>query len=154
MHIPRLEIEPQVLVQIKLASTANQNCIQVGPDSPVARLVGIGQSGAVNAVQKFHGVQLARVGSKRHFDVSQTHSTCQLCKSHNSKLLGASQAPHARVATIARHDSGKACPWNELYDLSKQGLAGIHRNPKGLKPWKLHRNGEKSIKSAPNKIIL
>jgi len=124
-----LEIEPQVLVQIKFASTSDQNCGQVGPDSPVARLVGIGQGGAVNAVAKSHGVQLARVGSKSHFDVSKTLSPSQLCKSHDSKLLGASQAPHARVATIARHDSGKACPWNELHDLSKQGLADIHRKP-------------------------
>jgi len=124
-----LEIEPQVLVQIKFASTPNQNRSQVGPDSPVARLVGIGQGGAVNAVAKSHGVQLARVGSKSHFDVSKTLSPRQLCKSHNSKLLGASQAPHARVATIARHDSRKACPWNELHDLSKQGLADIHRKP-------------------------
>jgi hypothetical protein len=30
------------------------------------------------------------------------------------------------------HDARKACPWNELHDLSKQGLAGIHRkSPKG-----------------------
>lgn len=124
-----LEIEPQVLVQIKLASTSDQYCGQVGPDSPVARLVGIGQGGAVNAVAKSHGVQLARVGSKSHFDVSQTLSPRQLCKSHDSKLLRASQAPHARIAAIARHDSGKACPWNELHDLSKQGLADIHRKP-------------------------
>ena len=124
-----LEIEPQVLVQIKLASTSDQNRSQVGPDAPVARLVGIGQGGAVNAVAKSHGVQLARVGSKSHFDVSQALSPRQLCKSHNSKLLGASQAPHARVAAIAGHDSGKACPWNELHDLSKQGLADIHRKP-------------------------
>ena len=65
-----LEIESQVLVQIKLASAANQNCSQVGPDAPVARLVGIGQGGAVNAVAKSHGVQLARVGSKSHFDIA------------------------------------------------------------------------------------
>ena len=124
-----LEIEPQVLVQIKFASTSDQYCGQVGPDSPVARLVGIGQGGAVNTVAKSHGVQLARVGSKSHFDVSKTLSPSQLCKSHDSELLRASQAPHARIATIARHDSGKACPWNELHDLSKQGLADIHRKP-------------------------
>jgi hypothetical protein len=80
-------------------------------------------------VAKSHGVQLARVGSKSHFDVSKTLSPSQLCKSLDSKLLGASQAPHAQVATIVRHDSGKACPWNELHDLSKQGLADIHMKP-------------------------
>jgi len=128
-----LEVEPQVLVQIKFASTSDQNCSQVGPDSPVARLVGIGQGGAVNAVAKSHGVQLARVGSKRHFDVAQALSPSQLGKSHDAKLLGVCQAPHARVAAIARHDARKACPWNELHDLREQGLADIHReSPRGL----------------------
>ena len=128
-----LEIESQVLVQIKLASAANQNCSQVGPDAPVARLVGIGQGGSVNAVAKSHGVQLARVGSKSHFDVSQALAPSQLCKSHDAKLLRAAQAPHARVAAIARHDARKACPWNELHDLCEQGLADIHRkSPRGL----------------------
>ena len=127
-----LEIESQVLVRIKLASAPDQNCSQVGPDSPVARLVGIGQGGAVNAVAKSHGLQLARVGSKRHFDVAQALSPSQLGKSHDAKLLRASQAPHARIAAIAGHDARKACPWNELHDLSKQGLADIHRkSPKG-----------------------
>lgn len=128
-----LEIEPQVLVQIKLASTPDQNCSQVGPDSPVARLVGVCQGGAVNAVAKSHGVQLARVGSKSHFDVSKTLAPSQLGKSHDAKLLRASQAAYARVAAIARHDARKACPWNELHDLREQGLADIHRkSPRGL----------------------
>lgn len=122
-----LEIEFQVLVQIKLASAPDQNCSQVGPDSPVARLVGIGQGRAVNAAAKSYGVQLARVGSKSHFDVAQALAPRQLGKSHDSELLRASQAPHTRVAAKARHNSGKACPWNELHDLGEQGLANIHR---------------------------
>jgi hypothetical protein len=69
-----LEIEPQVLVQIKIASSPDQSCSQVGLDSPVARLVGIGQGRAVKAVAKSHIVNLARVGSKRLFDVAQTLS--------------------------------------------------------------------------------
>jgi hypothetical protein len=124
-----LELQPQVLVQVKLAGTTYQNGGQVGPDSPVARFVGIGQGGAVNAVAKSHGVQLARVGSQRHFDVSQALAPSQLGKSHDAKLLGAAQAPHARIAAIASHDSRKACTWNELHELSKQGLADIHRKP-------------------------
>ena len=66
-----LEIEPQVLVQIKFARAPDQKCSQVGPDSLVARLVGIGQGGSVNTVSKSHSLQLARVGTKRNFDVSK-----------------------------------------------------------------------------------
>jgi hypothetical protein len=86
-----------------------------------------------DAVAKSHGVQLARVGSQRHFDVAQALAPSQLSKSHDAKLLRASQAPHARVAAIAGHDARKACPWNELHDLREQGLADIHRkSPRGL----------------------
>jgi hypothetical protein len=128
-----LEIEPQVLVQIKLASAPDQSCSQVGPDSPVARLVGIVPVRAVNAVAKSHGMQLARVGSQGHFDVAHTLSPSQLSKSHDAKLLRASQEPHTRVAAIASHDARKACPWNELHDLREQGLADIYRkSPRGL----------------------
>jgi hypothetical protein len=57
----------------------------------------------------------------------------QLGKGHNAKLLGASQAAHARVAALALNDSRKACPWNEFHDLRKQGLADIHgKSPRGL----------------------
>jgi hypothetical protein len=128
-----LEFEPQVLVQIKFASAPDQNRSQVGPNAPVARLVGIGQGGAMNAVAKAHGVKLAGVGTQRHLDVSQALAPSQLGKGHNAKLLGASQAAHARVAAVALNDSRKACPWNEFHDLRKQGLADIHgKSPRGL----------------------
>ena len=128
-----LEIESQVLVQIKLARAPDQNCSQVGPNAPVARLVGIDQGRAVNAVAKSHCLKLARVGSKRHFDVAQALAPSQLGKSHDAKLLGASQASHARVAAIAGHDARKACAWNELHNVREQGLADIHRkSPRGL----------------------
>ena len=124
-----LEFEPQVLVQIKFASSPNQNCGQVGPNAPVSGLVGIGQGGSVNAVSKAHGVQLAGVGTQRYLDVAQALAPSQLGKGHDAKLLGARQTTHTRVATVAGNDSRKACPWHELHDLSKQGLADIHRKP-------------------------
>ncbi len=80
-----------------------------------------------------NGAKLARVGSQRQFGVAQALAPSQLGKSHDAKLLRASQAPHARVAAIARHYARKACPWNELHDLREQGLADIHRkSPRGL----------------------
>ena len=81
----------------------------------------------------YNGVQLAGVGAQRHFDVAKALAPGQLGKGHNAKLLGASQAANARVAAVALNDSRKACPWNEFHDMSKQGLADIHRkSPRGL----------------------
>ena len=124
-----LELEPQVLVHVKLASAPDQNRSQVGPDAPVARLVGIGQGGAVHAVAKAHGIEFGGVGAQRHFYIAKAFAPSQLGKGHDAKLFGASQAAHTRVATVASHDSRKACPWDKLHDLRKQGLADIHRKP-------------------------
>ncbi len=135
------EIELLVLVHIKLASAADHNCDQVGPDSQVAQLVGISQGRAMNGVAKSHGVQLARLGSMRHLHVAQALSPSQLSKSNDAKLLRASQAPHAQVAAIAGHYARKAYSWIELQGLREQGLADIHRkSPRGAKLGKLHEN--------------
>ncbi len=122
-----LEIEYQVLVQIKLASAPNQNFGQFGPDSPVARVLGICPGGTVNAEAKYQSEQFAQVNAKRHFDVAQTLAPNQMDKSYKAKLLQASQSPITRVTAIAAHYEIKVCPWNELHDLSEQGLADIHR---------------------------
>ena len=92
-----LEIESQVIVQIKLTGTSRQKCGQEGPDSPVARLVGIGQGGAINAVAKSHCVQLDRVGSEHHFEVARALSPSQQSKSNDVKLAPSkSGVPHPR----------------------------------------------------------
>ena len=124
-----LKNESQVLVYVKLASAPDQNRSQVGTDAPVTRFVGIGQGRSVHAVDQAHGVKFAGVGSHRHLDVARALAPSQLGKNHDAKLLGTSQGAHARVAAFALNDSRKACPWNEFHDLSKQGLADIHRKP-------------------------
>jgi hypothetical protein len=123
-----LEIESQVLVPIKFANSPNQNCNQVGPDSQIARLVGIVQGGAV-AVAKSDCVWLARIGSKTHFTVLQALSQIQLRKNHNSELPRTSQAQHIRVVAKAHKDLGKSYQGNEPHNLRKQGIADIHRKP-------------------------
>ena len=99
------------------------------PDSPVARLAGISQGVVLNALAKSHGVQLNRYHFKGHFNVSQTLSPSRLCKNQDSKPHRAILALDAIIAGVERNDSGKTCPWNELYYLSKSGLAGITRKP-------------------------
>ena len=110
-----------------LASAPDQDRIQVGPISPVARLVDICQGGAVNAVAKFHEVLLSRVVPKSKFAIVQDLATSQLCKNNDAKLLAAGHTLLTIIAAKALHDSGKACPWNENNDLRKQCLAEIQR---------------------------
>ena len=126
-----LELQPQVLVQMKLARMPDQNSRQVGPSGPVARIVGIGHSGAVNAVAKAHGVHPAGIDARSHFCTPQRLAQTELGNGDDGKWLGASQAAHTGVGAIASKDSKKLCPCNELHDRSRQGLADTHRKPPG-----------------------
>jgi len=126
-----LELQPQVLAQMKLSRTPDQNSRQVGPSGPAARLVGIGHSGAVSAVAKAHRVQLACIGARSHFCPPQAIAETELGNGNDAKWLGASQAAHTRIGAIASKYSKKTCPCKELHDRSRQGLADIHRKPLG-----------------------
>jgi hypothetical protein len=75
----------------------------------------------------------------------------QLDKGLDAKLLGASQAAFARVASVALNDSRRACPLNEHPDQRKQGLAAIYeKSPRGLGLEDFTVDG-KSSKSVPKK---
>ena len=71
----------------------------------VARLDGIVQSRVVDAVSKSNGIQLSRIGSKSHFDVSQALSKGQLFKSNGSKLMSKS----AGVRPDDYHNAQRFC---------------------------------------------
>ena len=122
----------QVCIAVKLACPTNQQRGHVRPNAPIARLVGIGQRRAMNAVTQSHRIKFACIGAKRHFDIAQTLAPSQLRKCHDSKLLCASHASHAGVAAVAIHDSTKARPRHELHNLRKKRLADVHeKSPRG-----------------------
>jgi hypothetical protein len=45
---------------------------------------------------------------------------------HGAELFGATQAPHANVAAILRHNAIETRPWDEIHDLRKQRPASVH----------------------------
>lgn len=124
-----LQIQPQVFFDIDPASTANQHSSQIGPDSPIPSLVGIGQGAFLDQGAKPHAIEFARVCSQARLDVSQRLVPRQLRKSHDSKVLGCRQRPHTRISLVTLHDSGKTRPGDELHDLCKQRLADVHGQP-------------------------
>ena len=129
-----LEIEPnQIRIAVKFAGSANRHCRQIRPDAPIPRFVGVGQRRSMHAVTQPHRIKLVGVGPKRRFDVAQALAPGQLRKRHYAKLFCAAHAAHAGVATVALHDSPKACPGHELHDLRKKGLADVHESsPRGV----------------------
>ena len=124
-----VQIDAQRIVGVEFARTPNQQGSQVRPDTPIARLVGVGQRGALDRRAKTHRVQLARIGRQAGLDIAQALSPSQLREGHGAELFGTRQRSHTRVASMALHDAREAGPWNELHDLSKQGLADVHALP-------------------------
>ena len=126
------QVQPQILVVVKLPGAANEDCSKVGPDTPISRLVRIGQGGAMDGMAQTHGIEFVDVGTQRHLDVAQTLAPSQLRKRHDAKLLGARHAAHARVARVAFYNARKARPWDELHDLREERLADIHGSSPGV----------------------
>ena len=105
-----LQIQPQVVFDIDLASPSDQDCSKIGPDSPISSFVGIGQGAFLDKGTKPHAIELARICPQACLDVSQRFSPGQLRKSHDSKVLGCRQRPHTRISLVTLHDSGETPP--------------------------------------------
>jgi len=121
-----VQIDTERIVRVELARTPDQHGGQIGPDAPVARLVGVGQRGALDRRAKAHRVELGRVGRQARLDIAQALAPGELREGHRPELLGARQRACARVARVAMHDAREAGPRHELHDLSKQRLACVH----------------------------
>jgi len=124
-----LQIQPQVLLAVNSAGTANQRSGQIGPDSQVPALVGLGKGTSLDRASKAHAIEFVRVRAQPRLDVSRRPSPLQLRKSHDSKLLGRRQRPHACISLITLQNSGETRPRDELHDLCKQRLADVHGQP-------------------------
>ncbi len=116
----------QVGVAVKFACALDQQGGYVGPNAPVARLVGVGQRRAMHRVAQAHRVKFVRIGAKSHLDIAQALAPRQLRKRHHTKLFCTAQAANARVAAVTIDDPTKARPRHELHNLRKQRLADIH----------------------------
>ena len=122
----------QVRVAVKFACALDQQGGYVGPNAPVARLVGVGQRRAMHRVAKAHRVKFVRIGAKRYLDIAQALAPRQLRKRHHTKLFCTAQTANARVAAVTIDDTTKARPRHEFHNLRKQRLADIHEiSPRG-----------------------
>jgi hypothetical protein len=128
-----LQIESdQSRVGKELACSTNQHLHHVRPNMSITRFVRIGQRRAMNAVTQSHRVKLGRIRTERYFDLAKTFAPGQLREDHHSKLLRASHASNAGVATITIDDKNKAGKRYKCHELCKQCLEGVHEiSPRG-----------------------
>lgn len=134
-----LEIEAEIVVDVKPPRLRDQSLRQLGMDAPVPRLVRVGQRGATNGRAKSHGVELARLGLQTGLDVAQALAVGQLCERHRSILLGAGERADAMVAAIAQDQTLERAPWQKVHQLGEQRLACVHGSLpgkfRGRMPW-------------------
>jgi len=122
-----IEFDAKRFVDVKIARHSDQRMGEVGVDSPVADLIGMGQGVARNLTANAHVVKLGGCGSKTRFDISETLSISQLGKRHGEKLIPAREALDFVVALITLHAAAKFVRGgNKVYQLSKDRFAGIH----------------------------
>jgi len=74
-----------------------------------------------------HVIQLGRLRRQTDLDIAKAFARGQLGKSHEMKVFGAWQRPNPVIAIVASYDASEGGPCQTSHQLSKQGLADIHR---------------------------
>ncbi len=120
------QLQIKQFVRIQASRLSDQAMGKFGVDTPVARLVGIGQRRTADRLSKAHVVKLCHLGRQTSLDVAQTLSIGDLRECHAAKLLCARKRSHAVVASVAGDDALKRGPRQKIHDLRKQGPANVH----------------------------
>ena len=97
-------------------------------DTPVAPFVGIGQRRAPDRLAEAHVIEFRCVDREAGLDVAQAFPVGQLGEGHGPVLLGAGKRPDPVIAAIPVDDPRESSPWQEVHELSEQGLAGVHEH--------------------------
>jgi len=121
-----IEFDAERFVAVETSRLLDQHLCEVGIDSPVADLVGMGQGVARNLTADAHVIELGRGSSQTRFDVSQALSVGQLSKRHAEKLIPARKAFDFVAALITLDAASKFVGGNKVHQLSKDCFGGIH----------------------------
>jgi hypothetical protein len=127
----------EALASVQRARPGDQSLRKLGVDAPIAPLVCIRKRRARDPLTDTHMVELAALCRQARLDIAQTLPMTELRESHHAKLLDARQRSDSTVGLVATRDVLKSFQWQEVHDLSKQRLSGVHRDPPARKAGKL-----------------
>src|SRR6516165_5149395 len=125
------QIHSQRFLGVKATGNDNEGLGEFVVDTPVARLVGIGQGAAADVATDAEVVELGGLRSQTSFDVAQALAIRQLRKGHAQELIQATEAANVEAATVLLDQSPESVPRRELHHLGKDQLASVHRRPPG-----------------------
>jgi hypothetical protein len=121
-----LQRKAKAVARIELARVLDQALGEVGVDTPVSRLVGIGQRRTLDLLLHAHVVELGRLRREADFDVAQALAIRQLCEGHHAELIGTCHGLYVAIAVIAIDDAMEGLPREKVHELSEQRLADVH----------------------------
>ena len=121
-----LEIDGQRFARIEFAGVGNEDGGDVGIDTPVSGVVGLGQSIAGNGTAEAHVIQFGLEGVQAGFDVAQAGSERQLCKSQAEELIVTREFAHSIIAAVFADELIEIALGQESHKLREQKLAGVH----------------------------
>jgi len=86
-----VQIHADRTASVERPGDTDQNLCEVGKDTPVPRLVGVGQRGARHRAPETHVVELATQGSQTGFDIAQALPVSELRECHGQILVPAGE---------------------------------------------------------------
>src|SRR3974377_1099621 len=127
------EINPEILISVKLAGRCNQRICKIMIDAPIALFVGIRQRAARHIAADAKVIELAGMSAKTDFDIAQAVAKGQLRKGHAQELIEMGECLGGIVRWISLDTPPKRVQRKKVHHLGECQLAGEHGANPGLK---------------------
>jgi hypothetical protein len=123
-----VQIEAEILVDIKRTSLGDEDPGKISIDSPVASFIGMSQGIAGNLPAKSHVIKPAFHSPEAGLDIAKTFAIGQLGEGQTEELIVTRKAFDLVVSTIPANTFSKLVKWEKIHNLGKNGRRGIHQS--------------------------
>ena len=111
---------------VKCSGFRNEDLSELGINTPIPVLIGIGQSVAGDLPSDPQMIKSGLRGPKAGFDISQTLSVGELGERHTEKLVPAGEADHLAIAAVSIDAFAKLVCRDKVHQLGKDRFPEIH----------------------------
>ena len=122
-----VEIQAEIFSGIQRPGLADESFCKILPDSPVALVVGVRESGLGNRLRESKMMQSRRPRIQTRGDVAQSLAPGQLGEDDVDELLATAEVADTGLGVVAFHQAGKCLAIHEVEDLNKDVSSGVHR---------------------------
>lgn len=138
-----LQFQSEVVLGIEPSCLGYQHLGEIGIDTPVPFLIGLGQGASSDTSTNAHVVTSGRDSPQTGFDITQAFSIGQLSEGHAEVLIPAGEDFGVFVSLVSLNTPAKVVYGQEIHELCKNSSSGIHRPPPTRCPGEYGRWGYK-----------